>query len=461
MKLRDAVIDIGPLRISREFRLVFTARLISIFGLGFALVALPLQVYSATQSSVLVAVVSAVNGVSIFGGTLVGGVLADRYSRRALIVSGRAAAALAFSGLALNALWAQSGGGSASFAVICVCAALNGFVGTFSTVALQAVVPGLLPRERLPAAGALLALTGQLGSIAAPALSGAIVAVWGFAAVFGITAAVSALATGLVLLLPPLPPAGGDAAEGRGMAGAAVEGMRFAARHRTVGPLLLLGFVQLLFATPYVLIPEFTDTVLHAGETAAGLLYSASACGAVLASLSSGWTRRARRSGALLLTAVACCGLAAAGFGAAPHLALAAAALAALGFAEIVEEILRFALLQSHTPDALRGRVNSVWTAQNTVGGGLGALMLGALAPLIGAGAAVMAGGAVTVALVAVLAAAFPGLRAAVASGAGGPDSGADAEAAGGGNDARRPAVDAADPADPAQQSSDGQGLRS
>ncbi|MFD0777067.1 MFS transporter, partial [Streptomonospora algeriensis] len=178
-------------------------------------------------------------------------------------------------------------------------------------------------------------------------------------------------------------------ADQRGLAAAAVDGMRFAARHRTVGPLLLLGFIQLLFATPYVLIPEFTDTVLHAGETAAGFLYSASALGAVLASVTSGWTRTVRRSGAVLLAAVAGCGAASAAFGASGQLALAVAALVVLGFAEIVEEILRFALLQSHTPDALRGRVNSVWSAQNTVGGALGALALGALAPLIGAGAAV------------------------------------------------------------------------
>ncbi|MDT0303834.1 enterobactin transporter EntS [Streptomonospora wellingtoniae] len=427
MKLRDALIDLTPLRVSRAFRVVFTARLISVFGLGFALVALPMQVYAATGSSALVAVVSAVNGTSIFGGTLVGGVLADRFPRRRLIVAGRASATVAFTGLALNALWAPQGG-AAAFALICLCAALNGFAGTFSTVALQAAVPGLLPRDRLPAAGALLALTGQLGSIAAPALSGAVIALWGYPAVFGITAAVCAVTTVLVLRLPPLEPTGaGGGEQARGTASAAIDGMRFAVRHRTVGPLLALGFVQLLFATPYVLIPEFTDTVLHAGETAAGLLYSASAAGAVLASLTSGWTRTVPRTGTVLLVAVGGCGLASAGFGASGQLALALAALTVLGFAEIVEEILRFALLQSHTPDALRGRVNSVWTAQNTAGGALGSLALGSLAPLIGAGAAVVAGGAVTAVLVAVLAAAAPGLRRAVVAGA--EDQGADTDA--------------------------------
>ncbi|MDA0567794.1 enterobactin transporter EntS [Streptomonospora sp. S1-112] len=414
MRLRDTALDLSPLRLSREFRLVFTARLVSVFGLGFALVALPMQVYAATGSSVLVAVVSAVNGASVFGGTLVGGVLADRTSRRALIVAGRAAAALAFTGLALNAAWAAAdpGAGTAQFALICLCAGLNGCVGTFSTVALQAAVPGLLPRDRLPAAGALLALTGQFGAIAAPALGGAVIALWGFPTVFGLTAAVSALTTALVCRLPKLdPPAAREGAARPGPVAAAAQGLGFAARHRVVGPLLALGFVQLLFATPYVLIPEFTDRVLHGGEATAGLLYSASAFGAVCASLTSGWTRGTRAGGGALLAAVAGCGLASAAFGASGGLVWAVGALALLGFAEIVEEILRFALLQAHTPDALRGRVTSVWSAQNTAGGALGALALGALAPLVGPGAAVAAGGAVTVALVAALAAACPGLR--------------------------------------------------
>jgi ENTS family enterobactin (siderophore) exporter len=404
VRLRHVVMDVGPLRDSRAFRVVFAARTVSVFGLGFALVALPLQVYALTGSSVAVALVSAVNGVSVFCGTLVGGVLADRLPRRALIVSGRAAAAVAFTGLALNALWPTP----AALAVVCACAALNGFVGTFSTVALQAAVPGLVPADRLPAAGALLALTGQLGSVAAPALSGVVVALWGFPAVYAVTAAVSAAATGLVCLLPRLDPG----AEGRRpVLAAAAEGLRFAARDRVVGPLLLLGFVQLLLAAPYVLIPEIVDRGLGGGEAMAGLLYSAAAAGAVCASLTSGWCGGVRRAGAALLAAVAACGAASAAFGAAPGAAAALVALAALGFAETIEEILRFTVLQGHTPDAVRGRVTSVWTAQNTVGGALGAMTLGVLAPFIGAGAAIVAGGGAAVASVAAIAALAPGLR--------------------------------------------------
>ncbi|MGV2386931.1 MAG UNVERIFIED_CONTAM: enterobactin transporter EntS, partial [Thermobifida fusca] len=65
------MIDVTPLRISREFRIVFVARIVSIFGLGFAAVALPTQVYQLTGSSFLVATVHTANAVSVLGGTLV------------------------------------------------------------------------------------------------------------------------------------------------------------------------------------------------------------------------------------------------------------------------------------------------------------------------------------------------------------------------------------------------------
>src|SRR5690625_3527023 len=185
------MVDISPLRTSPEFRIIFVARLISIFGLGFAAVALPMQVYGLTGSSLLVATVHTTNAVSVLSGTLVGGMLADRGDRRRLIVIGRGAAVLAFGVLAANTLvpdepWLW---------VIYVTAAFNGFFGSFSTVALQAAAPGFVPRDKLPAAGALLALNGRLGSVPAPALGGAVIASLGMGANYVLTAVLSLLTT--------------------------------------------------------------------------------------------------------------------------------------------------------------------------------------------------------------------------------------------------------------------------
>ncbi len=62
-------IDLTPLRTSREFRYIFIARTISIFGLGLLLVAVPLQVYDMTNSTLAVGAASIVVGSSVFIGT--------------------------------------------------------------------------------------------------------------------------------------------------------------------------------------------------------------------------------------------------------------------------------------------------------------------------------------------------------------------------------------------------------
>lgn len=405
MKLSQLMVDVSPLRTSPEFRTVFIARLVSVFGLGFAAVALPLQVYQLTGSSLAVATVHTTSALSVLAGTLVGGALADRGDRRRLIVLGRGSAVVGFGALAANTLLPDQ----PWLWVIYAAAAFNGFFGSFSAVALQAAAPGFVPRSKLPAAGALLALNGELGAVLAPALGGSVIALWGMGANYTVTAALSLVTTALVWRLPRLE-AGGDA--GRQPFPAALrEGAAFAVRHRVVGPLLLLGLVQMLFAAPTVLVPEFTDKVLGGGEALVGLLYTAPAAGALLGSLTSGWAGRARRTGTALLASVALCGLAVASLGLSSWAPAAFAFLALLGLGQVVGEILRYGLLQSHTPDRLRGRVNAVWTAQATVGDSTGALTLGALAPLVGAAGALLAGGALTVACTAAAAALFAGLR--------------------------------------------------
>ncbi|MFC7745105.1 MFS transporter [Nocardiopsis composta] len=127
--------------------------------------------------------------------------------------------------------------------------------------------------------------------------------------------------------------------------------------------------------------------------------------------MTSGWTGRVARPGAVVCGAVAGCGAAVAALGVSPSLPFALAALLALGCAQAVEEILRYALVQERTPDALRGRVSGVWLAQATVGGSLGVSVMGALAGLLGPAAALLAAGSACTALVAAVTAADPGLR--------------------------------------------------
>ncbi|WP_017557659.1 enterobactin transporter EntS [Nocardiopsis baichengensis] len=403
--LSSVAMDLSPLRTPGGFRILFAVRLVSLLGGGYRMVALPLQVYALTGSSVLVASVSVVNGLSSFTGTLVGGPLADRVDRRRLVLAGAVAEAVVVSLFAANTVLP----GGARLEMIYLGAAVSGCVGTTGLIAQQSMVPALVGPARLPAAGALFALTAQIGAVATPALGGLVVAAFGVGAGFAGTAVVALFAIAASLFLPRARPEEGEDAGGG--IGRALGGAVFAVRDPVVRPLMVLGFSQALLAMPLVLIPEFTDTVLGAGPEEAGLLYAAPAAGAVAASLTSGWTGRVRRPGAVVCAAVGLCGAAVACLGLSRSVPLALAALLLLGCGQALEEILRYALVQSRTPDELRGRVSGVWLAQATVGGSLGVSLMGALAALLGPAAALLAAGSACTAVVASTAAAERGLR--------------------------------------------------
>ncbi|MFJ3493664.1 enterobactin transporter EntS [Streptomyces sp. NPDC086091] len=415
MRVRELLLDIEPLRASRDFRAIFVARVVSLFGLGMATVALSSQVYDLTESTFQVAAVSMIMSVSVLLGSLWGGWMADRADRRRLIITARAVAAVAFAGLAANAFTDDPG-----LAAIYACVAVDGLATGVSVTALMAVAPTLVRPDQLPAAGALIAFTGEIGSIGAPFLGGVLLAATGPGPVFALTAATTGVTTLLLLRLRPLPPVPDeDDGDGDG-SGGRVEGkddgsplvaFRFARRNPVVGSLLALGGVTVLFNLPVVLFPELVATRFGGSDVVLGLLYSAPAVGAVLISATSGWITRAARPGRLLLTAAFTGGLATVGFGLSGEIWIAVLALAVGGAAGTVYEILEYALVQHNTPDHLRGRMVGVLSAQGTTGDVLGDVEVALIARWFNpAGAAVVNGAvcAVAAALVAVL---VPGLR--------------------------------------------------
>lgn len=399
------LMDLGPLRDSRPFRNVFIARTVSVFGIGMLAVAVPVQVYEMTGSTAHVGGVSAAEGFALFAGFLWGGVLADRRDRRRLMLVARTLAGLGFALLALNAFLPDP-----SLLAVYVLAAWDGLATGVSVTALLAATPALIAPDKLVAAGALNALTVRLGSMLSPALGGVTVAAfgvgWNYAA-----AAFGTLATlGLLAGLPSLRPA--DEPEGNPLK-ALAEGFRFVASHRVVGGLMLLGALFMLAGGVPVLLPAFTDLALGGGPATLGLLYAAPACGAVLASVTSGWATALKAPGrALLLASVA--GMAVlACLGLTRHPALAVAVLFGYGFATSIEEILRYGLLQSHTPDSHLGRVNALWSAQETGGEAVGSLAAGFLGRHLAPGTAIVLYGVIGAVLAGLLALALTTLRAA------------------------------------------------
>nr|WP_206038632.1 enterobactin transporter EntS [Rhodococcus sp. 105337] len=396
-------IDLDPIRTSREFRYLFTARVVSLLGLGFLIVAVPVQVYQLTGSTAQVAAVTAVLGITTFAATFVGGVLADRFDRRNVIAIARGTAAVAFALLAVNAylpepqMWA-----------IYLISVVDGAAGGISATALMAVTPSLVPRDKLAAAGALMALTADLGSMVGPALGGVVIAAGGVGLAYALAAFTTVITTFCITRLPPLPPA---TVSVESPLRSIAAGFTYAFRNRVIGQVLVVGFAAMLLTGWAVLLPAFADRVLGAGPSVVGLLYAAPAVGAVLGSLTSGWTGSVRRSGLVVfvLMAVSAAGLA--GAGATGVTAVVLLGLAAYGFGDSLADVMRYATVQRNTADEYRGRIAAVWSAQVTAGTSLGAIAAGVIASVVPMSVALTVYGVAGIVLVVVMWASFPTLR--------------------------------------------------
>lgn len=397
------VIDVSPLRTSRPFRYAFSARLISLLGIGLLVVAVPAQTYQLTGSTLQVAGVSTAMAIAMFFGSLFGGVLADRYDRRRTIQLARSAAGLGFVILGCNALLPHP-----SMWVIYVAAAVDGLAGGVSSSALMALMPTLLPRNKMAAAGALVALTTDIGTMISPAIAGVIIASGGIPATYFV-AAVATAAT--VTLFQAIGPSRAPGTNHESPMRALVTGVKFAGTHTVIRGILISGLLVMFVSGPMVLLPAFVDQVLGGGPTMLGLLYGAPAVGAVIGSLTSGWTGRVHRNGAAMLISVALMPLGLVVLGASGAAIVAFLGLAGFGLGRALNDILRFAVLQQNTPDELRGRVSSLWMVQAVTGTAIGSMAAGFLGQWLEPGAALLVLGLAGVTLGLVLLAALGSVR--------------------------------------------------
>ncbi|MFP1979711.1 enterobactin transporter EntS [Lonsdalea quercina] len=375
MAKSSILLDFSLLKNNAHFRAIFVARMLSVFSLGMLAVGVPIQIQSMTGSTLQVGVAVALDGVGMFIGLMCGGVLADRFDRRKLILFARGTCGLGFVALSLNAF-----SSSPSLVALYVLAAWDGFFGALGMTALMAVIPLLVGRENLPAAGALSMLTVRLGAILSPALSGVIIVAGGVGWSFAV-AAVGTLGTLIPLMrLPSLQP---EASEPEHPLRSLAGGVKFVCSHPVVGWVVVLGLLVSMIGAMRVLFPALANDVYHAGPSAIGLMYSAVPLGAMLGAFTSGWVSGVRRPGLVLLVCTTGAFLSVALLGVAGYFAVALAALVCYGYLNAIASLLQFTLIQTHTPDRLLGRVNSLGSAQDVTGDSLGALGLGAMTRLM------------------------------------------------------------------------------
>jgi MFS family permease len=291
-------------------------------------------------------------------------------------------------------------------AVLFIVAPVLGALYGILRPSLDAMVPRLVTRDELPAASALEGFRGTLGSIAGPALAGVIIAGAGLPFAYALDAATFAASlVSLRFMRAVPPPTDAPPVSLRSIA----EGLRYAWSRQELLGTYGVDMIAMFFGMPMALFPAIAEEFGGAGVL--GLLYAAPAVGSLLATVTSGWVGRVHRHGLAIVVAAATWGAAIVGFGLAPNLGLALAALALAGGADMVSGIFRMTMWNQTIPDRLRGRLAGIEQVSYSSGPLLGNLEAGVVASLASVRASVVSGGVLCVVGVVLAAIALPAFR--------------------------------------------------
>lgn len=375
MTKKNIMLDFSLLKTNKNFRAIFIARLMSVLGIGMMNVAIPVQIYEITGSSLKVGVAVALDGIGMFIGLMLGGILADRFDRKWLILSSRSICGFGFLLLAINA-WLSNPSIWAVYGI----SLWDGFFSAIGMTALLASIPNLVGRENVPTSGALSMLIVRIGSVASPALAGVIIVALGVTWNYSL-AALGTFCTLLTLVtLPNMKPKG---TSGETPIQSLFNGFQFVFKHRVIRAVVALGTLEAITKSVRILFPALAATAFGGGAFEVGLMYAAVPCGSIIGALTSGWVRSLQRPGVIMVMTAFLSFLVIAVLSHMGHLLLMLTTLGIFGYLSSIGGLLQYSIVQGHTPDEMLGRIGSFWTAQDAVGDSVGSIGIGVLAKLL------------------------------------------------------------------------------
>ncbi len=391
----------GPLRAftslrQRNYRSYWLGQMISLIGTSMQTLGQSWLVLKLTRSPLQLGLVGALQFLPVLLFSIFGGVFADRWpKKRVLLLTQTANMLLAF------VLWGLVATDMVQLWQVYVLVLLLGVTSTLDKPARQSFVIELVGREELSNAVALNFSIVNLARIVGPGLGGVIIALSGVKALFLLNAlSYLAAIVGLTLIdshqLYARPPLEGQA-DGQAKLKtwqSLREGVAYVWQTPAVLLIILVvGFVLLFGSNFGVVLPLFATDILHVGATGFGFLSAATGIGALLATLWLAWSHQRPALRSILLGSLIFGGLEA-GFALSHIYFLSLALIASVGCAEIFFATLAITALQTLAPDHLRGRVMSVYILFFDGSVPLGYLLTGWLAGLYGAPVALLIGSA-------------------------------------------------------------------
>src|SRR5215469_5315698 len=398
--------SLGPWRVlrNRNYSLLFWGQLISSAGTQMQVVAVAWQVYLLTHSAVALGLIGLVQAVPRLIFSLVGGVFADVFDRRKLLITIEIVLA---SMSAIPALCTASH--VINMVIIYSVVLIAASVSSFEFPTRQAMIPTLVRREEMSDALSLSMVMMQLTSIIGPMVGGFALAWIGVANTywFDVISYFVVIGSLLLMVVPRVP------IEKRAQAGigALMDGIKFLRAHPIILAVLSLDFFATFFGSPKALLPVYASQIMHIGPQGLGILIAATSIGAVALAPFTGLIGRISRQGLGVVIAIIVWGLCIMAFGLSPTpLWLGVLFLAGAGAADMVSMILRGLIIQLTTPDEFRGRISAV-NGMFVVGGPmLGQFESGLVAGIFSPEFSVVSGGLACILATLAIVALVPGL---------------------------------------------------
>src|ERR1700761_3421433 len=292
---RRLLIDLTPLRRSRDFRHLVWGELVSVLGNQLTTVAVPYQVYQLTHSSLMVGLVSVTQLFPLIAGSLLGGSAVDAMDRRRLLMIAQVLMAACSAGLAVNADL-----GPALWPLFVLPALSAGFSG-LDSAGRNAIVPNLVRRSEVSTANAIFQALFQFGLVAGPALAGLLLAGAGVRFVYWLDGAGFGVALSAVFLISPQPVR--EPGHRPGLR-SVMEGLRYVRGKQAIEGAYLIDINAMVFGMPRALFPALAVTRFGGGAATLGFLYAAPGAGALVGALTTGWVSRIQRQGLAVIVAV-------------------------------------------------------------------------------------------------------------------------------------------------------------
>jgi len=382
-------LDLSPLKVSRDYRLLFFGQLVSFFGSMMTFIVVPWQMYQLTQSSAMVGYIYLAEFVPMVILAFVGGAMADFFDKRKMLRLTEVGQTLTTAILLGNSLLPQP-----QIWVLFLCVALHAGLAAFQRPAFESFIQKIIPPDLMAAVMALNSIRFSLGAIVSPAVAGIIATQLSAAVAYTIDLFTFIASLIAVVLLKAVPaPENAERPSWQGIKRA----WKYAFGRQELIGTYFIDIAAMFFAMPQALYPALA--VIY-GDKYVGFFPASIAAGALLASVTSGWTKNVHRHGLMVTLAAAMWGVAIILFGLSDSLVFALLFLGAAGFFDMISGIFRGSIWNQTIPNFLRGRLASIEMMSYLTGPMLGSAKMGIVAEAFGVKAALVSGGILCVAAV-------------------------------------------------------------